>query len=60
LYILSLADILRKDFKVAAQNAYIKTSGAFTGEIRSVSGSINRRLLRPYSTITGLQSRSAR
>ena len=35
LYILSLADILRKDFKVSAQNAYIKSSGAFTGEIRS-------------------------
>jgi len=33
LYVLSLADILRKDFKIAAQNAYIKTSGAFTGEI---------------------------
>jgi len=33
LYILPLADSLRKDFKVAAQNAYIKTSGAFTGEI---------------------------
>jgi len=33
LYILPLANILRKDFKVAAQNAYIKTSGAFTGEI---------------------------
>ena len=35
LYILPLADILRKDFKVAAQNAYTQTSGAFTGEIRS-------------------------
>ena len=34
MYILPLASILRKDFKVAAQNAYIKTSGAFTGEIR--------------------------
>jgi len=33
LYILPLADVLRKDFKVAAQNAYIKASGAFTGEI---------------------------
>jgi len=33
LYILSLTDILRKDFKVSAQNAHIKTSGAFTGEI---------------------------
>jgi len=33
LYILPVAKILRKDFKVSAQNAYIKTSGAFTGEI---------------------------
>jgi len=33
LYILPLADSLRKDFKVAAQNAYIKATGAFTGEI---------------------------
>jgi len=33
LYVLPVAEILRKDFKVAAQNAYIKTSGAFTGEI---------------------------
>jgi len=32
LYIIPLAEVLRKDFKVAAQNAYIKTSGAFTGE----------------------------
>jgi triosephosphate isomerase (TIM) len=40
LYIIPLAEALRKDFKVAAQNAYIKTSGAFTGEIRSDSLSI--------------------
>jgi len=33
LYIIPLAEALRKDFKVAAQNTYIKTSGAFTGEI---------------------------
>jgi len=32
LYIIPLAKHLRPDFKVAAQNAYIKTSGAFTGE----------------------------
>ncbi len=25
---------LRKDFKVAAQNAWVKGSGAYTGEIR--------------------------
>lgn len=40
LYIIPLAEVLRKDFKVAAQNAYIKTSGAFTGETRSDSHSI--------------------
>jgi len=33
LYILPIAESLRKDFKVAAQNSYIKASGAFTGEI---------------------------
>jgi triosephosphate isomerase len=32
LYIIPLAKDLRKGFKVAAQNAYIKASGAFTGE----------------------------
>lgn len=40
LYIIALAEVLRKDFKIAAQNAYIKTSGAFTGETRSDSRSI--------------------
>ena len=34
LYLLSLKDTLRGDFKVAAQNCYLKESGAFTGEIR--------------------------
>ncbi|KAI5995949.1 Triosephosphate isomerase [Pisolithus albus] len=33
LYLLPLKDILRSDIKVAAQNCYCKTSGAFTGEI---------------------------
>ncbi|KAI0746691.1 triose phosphate isomerase [Daedaleopsis nitida] len=33
IYIIPLKEILRGDFKVAAQNSYIKTSGAFTGEI---------------------------
>lgn len=33
LYLLPLKDILRADIKVAAQNCYCKTSGAFTGEI---------------------------
>ncbi|TFL05469.1 triose phosphate isomerase [Pterulicium gracile] len=33
LYLLPLQQILRKEIKVAAQNSYLKTSGAFTGEI---------------------------
>jgi len=33
LYVLPLADIIRKDIQVAAQNCYFKESGAFTGEI---------------------------
>ncbi|KLO13415.1 triose phosphate isomerase [Schizopora paradoxa] len=32
LYAIAVADLLRKDVKVAAQNCYIKASGAFTGE----------------------------
>ena len=36
LYIIPLKELLRGDFKVAAQNCYIKSSGAFTGEIRCV------------------------
>lgn len=36
LYLLSLRDLLRKDIKIAAQNCYFKSSGAFTGEIRCV------------------------
>ncbi|THH29891.1 hypothetical protein EUX98_g4292 [Antrodiella citrinella] len=32
IYLISLQDVLRKDIKVAAQNCYFKTSGAFTGE----------------------------
>ncbi|KAI0291994.1 Triosephosphate isomerase [Russula brevipes] len=35
LYLISVLDLLRKDVKVAAQNCHSKTSGAFTGEIRS-------------------------
>jgi len=34
LYLIPIIDLLRKDVKVAAQNCYSKTSGAFTGEIR--------------------------
>ncbi|KAG6850414.1 hypothetical protein H0H93_013639 [Arthromyces matolae] len=34
LYLISLKTELRKDVQLAAQNAYFKTSGAFTGEIR--------------------------
>jgi triosephosphate isomerase (TIM) len=33
LYLLTLKDIIRKDIQLAAQNAYIKSSGVFTGEI---------------------------
>ncbi|KAI0731667.1 Triosephosphate isomerase, partial [Fomitopsis betulina] len=33
IYLLAVQDILRKDVKVSAQNAYFKPSGAFTGEI---------------------------
>ncbi|KAH9846397.1 triose phosphate isomerase [Lenzites betulinus] len=33
IYLLALKDILRKEIKVAAQNCYFKSSGAFTGEI---------------------------
>jgi len=33
LYLLPLKELLRKDIKVAAQNCYFKSSGAFTGEI---------------------------
>jgi len=33
LYLLPLKEILRKDIALAAQNCYVKQSGAFTGEI---------------------------
>jgi len=33
LYLIPVLDSIRKDVKVSAQNAYIKESGAFTGEI---------------------------
>ncbi|KAI0916202.1 hypothetical protein AcW1_009961 [Taiwanofungus camphoratus] len=33
IYIIPLKDIIRKDVKVAAQNCYTKSTGAFTGEI---------------------------
>ncbi|KAG6813348.1 hypothetical protein H0H92_011896 [Tricholoma furcatifolium] len=36
LYLLTLQEKLRKEIKLAAQNAYFKESGAFTGEIRQV------------------------
>ena len=36
IYLISLKELLRGDFKVAAQNCYVKTSGAYTGEIRYV------------------------
>ncbi len=34
LHIRYVQEHLRKDFKVAAQNAWVKGSGAYTGEIR--------------------------
>ena len=34
LHIPYVQDHLRKDFKVAAQNAWVKGNGAYTGEIR--------------------------
>ncbi len=37
LYAIAVAELLRKDVKVAAQNCYIKASGAFTGETSEVS-----------------------
>ena len=36
LYVIPVAEQVRKEIKVAAQNCYIKTSGAYTGEIRCV------------------------
>ncbi|RDB25737.1 Triosephosphate isomerase [Hypsizygus marmoreus] len=33
LYLLPLKEVLRKDVQLSAQNAFFKTSGAFTGEI---------------------------
>ncbi|ESK94747.1 triosephosphate isomerase [Moniliophthora roreri MCA 2997] len=33
LYLISVKELVRKDVKVAAQNCYVKESGAFTGEI---------------------------
>ncbi len=34
IYLIPLQEKLRKDVKIAAQNSYLKPSGAFTGEIR--------------------------
>ena len=36
LYVIPVAEQVRKEIKVAAQNCYVKTSGAYTGEIRCV------------------------
>ncbi|KDQ53926.1 hypothetical protein JAAARDRAFT_38896 [Jaapia argillacea MUCL 33604] len=33
LYLLPTQELIRKDIKVSAQNCYVKTSGAYTGEI---------------------------
>jgi len=37
LHIPYVQEKLRKDFKIAAQNAWVKGSGAYTGEIRYAS-----------------------
>ena len=34
IYLIPLQEKLRKDVKIAAQNCYLRPSGAFTGEIR--------------------------
>ena len=34
IYLIPLSEILRKDIKIAAQNCYCKSNGAYTGEIR--------------------------
>jgi len=36
LYIIPLLETIRKDIKVSAQNCYVKSSGAFTGEISPI------------------------
>lgn len=36
LYLISTAESVRSDIKVAAQNCHVKLNGAFTGEIRQV------------------------
>lgn len=36
IYLLHTQSTLRKEVKVAAQNCYLKSSGAFTGEVRCV------------------------
>ena len=40
LYLIPLLESIRKDIKVAAQNCYTKSSGAYTGEIRLVTTAI--------------------
>lgn len=36
IYLIPVAESVRKEIKVAAQNCYVKPSGAFTGETRCV------------------------
>ena len=36
IYLIPTAELVRNGVKVAAQNCYVKLSGAFTGEIRHV------------------------
>ena len=36
IYLIPTAELVRNGIQVAAQNCYVKLSGAFTGEIRHV------------------------
>ena len=45
IYLIPVAELVRKEIQVAAQNCYIKLTGAFTGEIRSVPFFYSQNLL---------------
>ncbi|KAF9223105.1 triose phosphate isomerase [Gyrodon lividus] len=71
LYLIPLKDVLRKDIKIAAQNCYSKTSGAFTGEISPsqlvdagipyviLGHSERRTLFHEYSEVVGHKTKAA-
>ncbi len=48
LHIPYVQEKLRKDFKIAAQNAWVKGSGAYTGEIRYASAHLAMHAFRIY------------